>query len=244
MSWRWLWLLPLLLLTLLASLPASLLDSLLAARSDGRWRLSAASGTLWQGRGQLVAQQRDGALLPMSTLEWRWQPRLLWQGLLSWQMLCDGEAGSLAVGWRQWQLHKLALQMPVAALAEWQPSWRAAAPGGYLQWQVDDLQWRDGRWQGAARVQWRAASTTLSPLQPLGSYVLDVAGEGEGLALRLGTQSGPLQVQGSGAWRPGQAVHLAGSAHAGNESGQQQALLPLLHMLGRPDGDSVQWQLP
>ena len=28
MSWRWLWLLPLLLLTLLASLPASLLDSL------------------------------------------------------------------------------------------------------------------------------------------------------------------------------------------------------------------------
>ena len=237
----WLGLLMVGLLSAVAHLPASLLDGRLATATDGRWRLAAAKGTLWQGSGQLMYAGQQGEVLPMSTLAWRWQPAALRSLALQWHIDADGQAGSLQLTARSAQLDNVQLQLPVAALTGFSPKWQSARLGGQLQLNVGHLLLQQGRVQGQAVLAWVAASSPLSRIQPFGSYALDVQGQGEQVQLAMRTVQGPLQIQGQGRY-DASGLQFAGSASS--EAAQYEALKPVLLMLGKPSGaNSVTWQL-
>lgn len=228
-------------LSLLAHLPASLLDARIAAMSDGRWRLSAASGTVWQGQGQLLYHAAGGEVLPMSTLAWQWQPAALWSLAWQWQLWSDGTPGQLRWQGRQLAVQQFALQLPVAALSSFSPKWQSARLGGQLQLQLAHAQLGPDGVRAQGSLQWLAAVSPLSPLQPFGSYALEVEGDSEPLRLRLRTLQGPLQLQGQGSYAAGR-LQLAGTA--GSDAAQYEALKPVLLMLGQPDQPyGVRWQL-
>lgn len=226
--------------SLLAHLPASLLDARLAAATGQRWRLAGASGTLWQGEGQLMYVAASGEVLPMSKLAWRWQPVALRQLTLGWQIDSDGTIGQAQLYWGGAALENLQLQVPVAAVTAFSPRWHSARLGGVLQLHVPKWQLAGGQQQGVATLGWQAASSPLSRLQPFGSYALDAQGQGSQVLLTLRTVHGPLQIQGQGSYS-GSGLQFAGTA--GSETADYEALKPVLLMLGQPNGPaSVAWQ--
>lgn len=227
--------------SLLAHLPASLLDARLAAVSGQCWRLAAASGTVWQGEGQLMYVAASGEVLPMSRLAWRWQPAALRQLALGWQIDSDGTIAQARLQWGGVAVENLQLQVPVAAVTAFSPRWHSARLGGVLQLHVPQWQLAGREVQGGATLGWQAASSPLSRLQPFGSYALDAQGQGSQVLLTLRTVHGPLQMQGQGSYS-GNGLQFAGTA--ASEAADYEALKPVLLMLGQPNGPtSVAWQL-
>ena len=92
------------------------------------------------------------------------------------------------------------LRAPAAALSALGSPWNTLAPQGTLElkWQTLPL---GGRLPAGplAELRWRDAATALAPVNPVGSYVLRLQGDGKsGGALALSTESGLLDVSGQG----------------------------------------------
>jgi general secretion pathway protein N len=95
---------------------------------------------------------------------------------------------------------------------------------------------------GWATLHLTGVSAKISPVKPLGDYVLNANAAGEGFALTLASGDGPLKLSGSGRWQAGSGLKLAGEAEAG--SPQAQALKPVLLLLGRElTSGRVSWQI-
>jgi general secretion pathway protein N len=90
--------------------------------------------------------------------------------------------------------------------------------------------------KGQAELQLQNLSTRLSPIRPIGSYLLQLRGTPEGTptpSLQLSTQQGPLLLNGEGQW-VGARLRFKGEASA--QEGQETALNNLLNILGRRQG--------
>ncbi|NDV13358.1 type II secretion system protein N [Crenobacter caeni] len=225
----------------LAAWPASWLDVPLSAATGARWRLAGAEGTLWRGSAQPVFVGEDGTVLPASRIGWDWQGAALWQGALAWTLVSDAGEGRLALRPDGWQLERFSAAVPVGALAGLSDTWRAARLGGVLVLDVGRFGRQAGRFDGAATLEWRGASSPLTRIQPFGSYRLAASGAGERIALQLATLAGPLTIDGQGSWQIGQLPDFGGQASS--SEADYPALKPLMLMLGLPDGPtSVRWR--
>lgn len=91
------------LLSLCAHLPASWADVALARHSQGALRLSAAEGTVWNGRAVLVRLDGRGGVEPGAPVRWRLLPARLLQGALVWQVVCGGVEYRLRYPGGVWQ---------------------------------------------------------------------------------------------------------------------------------------------
>lgn len=239
--WKVLLALPVVLAGAIAALPASWLGVPLSSLTQSRWALSEASGTLWSGQGRPVFVAEDGSVLAASRIGWRFEPTVLFKGALGWRLQTDAGEGSLRLRPGAWQLDKVAFSLPVAALAGLSDVWRAARLGGLLQLDMPSFGHGSDGFSGAAHVRWLGASSPLTRVQPFGSYVLNVSGQGPALGLSLQTLSGPLQIDGQGQWLPGRLPDFAGSAYTDAEN--YAALRPLMLMLGLPSGPySISWR--
>lgn len=216
-----------------------------ASQGQVQWR--DARGTVWAGSVQLVltggAQSRDAQALP-GRLQWTLTPR--WTGAdIRWQAdCCMTEAANLQVqaGWSTWQVHASdhTSTWPAALLTGLGAPWNTLQPEGQLQLrtQILQLHWAQGRMQikGQAELQLQNLSTRLSPIRPIGSYLLQLRGTPEGTptpSLQLSTQQGPLLLNGEGQW-VGARLRFKGEASA--QEGQEAALNNLLNILGRRQG--------
>jgi general secretion pathway protein N len=85
---------------------------------------------------------------------------------------------------------------------------------------------------GLLRVDALSVSSRLSPLSPLGSYRIDMAG-GDVTQLTLTTLRGDLQLSGHGQWVGGR-LHFAGEAQTRPE--REPVLSNLLNILGQREG--------
>ncbi|MGL6071833.1 type II secretion system protein N [Craterilacuibacter sp.] len=239
--WKILLALPVVLAGAIAALPASWLGVPLAQLTQSRWVLSETSGTVWSGQGRPVFVAEDGSVLAASRIGWRFESTALFRGALVWTLQTDAGEGAFRLTPDGWQLDKVALALPVAALAGLSDTWRAARLGGLLQLDVASLGQVSEGFSGSARVSWLGASSPLTRLQPFGSYVLNVSGQGPALGLALQTLSGPLQIDGQGQWQPGRLPDFGGSASSDAEN--YAALRPLMLMLGLPSGPySINWR--
>jgi general secretion pathway protein N len=103
-----------------------------------------------------------------------------------------------------------------------------------LSTQQLSLQWQGQRWSMAGQVQLDATnvSTSLSTLNPIGSYRMQMVG-GESPTLTLSTLEGSLQLSGTGRLAAGR-LQFDGEATAAPQ--REQTLANLLNIIGQRDG--------
>jgi len=225
---------------LAATLPAGVAASRIAAASAGVVRLSAVTGTVWQGSAQ-VNVAAPGLAFTLDQARWRFLPSRLLAGRFAF----DIEAGLASLQARgeasrsitAWHLDDFHAGGDAAALAAFFPLVAAWQPAGPLAIDAQALSWNGEQASGTAAAQWRDASLALSPVRPLGSWRALAAGEGSSLRVELATTEGPLRLSGKGALAiPGGRFAFSGQARA--EPGRERDLEDLLNLLGarRADG--------
>ena len=227
--------------------PARWLAWGVAQASQGQVQWLDPRGTVWAGSAQLALSggtgSRDTQALP-GRLHWTLKPG--WTGLqLGWLAdCCMAQAANLQVqaGWSTWQIQSSdhSSQWPAALLTGLGAPWNTLQPDGQLGLQTRSLQlqWAQGRMQmkGMAELQVQNMSSRLSPIKPIGSYLLQLRGTPEGTptpSLQLSTQQGPLLISGEGQW-VGARLRFTGEASA--QEGHEPALNNLLNILGRRQG--------
>lgn len=227
--------------------PARWLAWGVAQASQGQVQWLDPRGTVWAGSAQLALSggtgSRDPKALP-GRLHWTLTPQ--WTGLnMTWLAdCCMAQAASLQAqaGWSTWQLQSSdhSSQWPAALLTGLGAPWNTLQPDGQLRLQTRSLQlhWAQGRMQmkGLVALQVQNMSSRLSPIQPIGSYQLQISGSPEGTptpSLKLSTLQGPLLISGEGQW-VGARLRFTGEASA--QEGHETALNNLLNILGRRQG--------
>ena len=227
--------------------PARWLAWAVAQASQGQVQLLDPRNSIWAGSAQLVLSGGSGSRNPQALPErvrWQIQPngsgiRLVWLA-----ECCMTQAASLQI---QAGLSTLSLQLsdhssqwPAALLTGLGAPWNTLQAEGQLQLRTEALQlhWSQGRLQmrGQAQLDVQQLSSRLSPLKPMGSYRLQLAGTAEGTAtpsLQLSTLHGPLLISGQGQW-VGQRLRFTGEASA--QEGHEAALSNLLNIMGRRQG--------
>jgi general secretion pathway protein N len=131
-------------------------------------------------------------------------------------------------------------QWPAALLTGLGAPWNTLQADGQLHTRTQGLQlhWAQGRMQmqGLAELQLDQLSTRLSPIRPIGSYLLKLGGTAEGTptpSVQLSTLQGPLMLTGEGQW-VGARLRFTGEGSA--QEGHEPALNNLLNILGRRQG--------
>jgi general secretion pathway protein N len=221
-------------LAYLFMLPATWLDALLQRETRGSFTMTATSGTLWRGEGTLQALLPSGEAVTLAPTSWN----IALGELLALRLhvtLRSTQNGSpildvsLAPG--ETRIHEAKLDLPAALLGVLSPTLRAASLSGQMALQATDVRLDDGHATGKAHVIWLSAGSELSRVRPLGSYQLELDGQGGGLDFRLNTLGGDLNLAGSGRIQPGKNPDYRITATP--VEAKRQELVPLLRMLGR-----------
>lgn len=227
--------------------PASILAWGVAKTSKGQMQWLNTRGTVWQGSAHLSISGGPGSsqsqVLPGRV---HWTLSSAWSGIrLGWKAdCCMAEPSNVKanIGWGTFSL--LASDhssiWPAAMLSGLGAPWNTLQAKGQMQLSTEDfrVQWSQGRLQmyGKVELNLLEMSSRLSPVKPMGSYRIVLAGTPEGTPtpdLELSTLQGPLLLSGQGQW-VGQRLRFKGEARA--IEGHETAFDNLLNILGRRDG--------
>jgi general secretion pathway protein N len=222
----------LLLISLLVSAPASLLNLLLPAEQVV---MQGFSGTLWHGTAGRALVQAGPGYLHLGAVQWRLSPLSL--VLFAPRLTLTSQWGKQTLqgdvvlrGRRDVDLEDLELKVAAELVRQFVP----VALSGALSAQFAQLKLRDGRlFAGSGRLVWQDGAW-LSPqgLLQLGSYAVDFQQlPGEPLSGDVLTLSGPVQAMGT--------VQLHDTAYAVDITVSSQAALDpqleqALSLIARP----------
>jgi len=220
-----------------AVLPARWVLALLP--DDAQVTLADASGTLWRGSAWIALGPPGARRVLPQPVQWQWR----WDAMaldLSHPWL----QGTLRArpGWNGLAVPAQSLRVPATVLPALGAPWNTLAPQGMLE-----INWQPLRLGAplppgpAVDLRWRNAGTALTPVTPVGTYLLRVQGGGKsGATLVLSTESGLLDVKGQGS-AGGRGLSFHGEAtfaKSANEA-DRAALDGLMSTLGRRSGDTV-----
>ena len=83
--------------------------------------------------------------------------------------------------------------------------------------------------EGTAALEWLNAASSLSSVQPLGDYRLEIIGAEKSANLKLTTLRGDLEFTGKGQWQPHTGiVQINGSAAPRARGGELESLLTMI----------------
>lgn len=216
------------LLFLLLQMPAAFVAPLLKRYSNNLLELSAAEGSVWQGRAQSLSLRGATLLAPV---QWRISP---W-GLLLLQVRGDissrtGSA-SFVIGSDKVTLSADRLVLPLAPLVQLDRSFAQYQLRGQLELLTEQFTFaRDG---GAGSLQLRLLDlgSTLVAAPSIGHYRVQISPMRDAYRFAAATERGPLRVTGDGRWQPGKGGAIRLQLHP---ESQAEALRPLLSLAGRP----------
>lgn len=238
--------------------PASWLAQGLVVMSDGRLLLAESQGTVWNGDAVVVLTggpgSRDARALP-GRLNWKLRPR--WNGLsLTVQQDCCVPTPvviQVQPGFGRLKLSVFSQASPSAPLATSGPighwpaawltglgtPWNTLQLGGVVRLSSSALviEWVQGRMrlEGQAQVGFDDVSSSVTTLDRLGSYRVDLVGDPQGrVNVSLMTLDGALQLSGQGQVGSN-GLRFRGEARA-NEN-ERGALDSFLNIIGRRMGD-------
>lgn len=225
--------------TMLAFFPASWVAAVVEQQTAGRLTLGEAHGTLWRGSAFIggAASKHDPVtpLLP-GRFSWRLSPLAL-LGMVDIE-LANSESLTQTVhvtgNWKQWLVSPSALLLPAERLAALGAPMNTLQPSGVLRlsWQALQISRQDTgiALTGPMKVDIDDIASRISPVRPLGSYVLALDWHGKQATVTLSTGKGPLLLNGSGVIE-NMRLQFSGKAEA--ESGQEERLANFLNLLGQ-----------
>ena len=216
---------------LIATAPATFVDASLQRASDGRLRLAAAQGTVWSGAGQINMLDAGRRVVVAKDLAWRLLPASLLRGHLTCEVELDQATKRfpVVISLTRIELADADINLPAAILGVGVPQLAPLNLGGELLLHVASASIGRSHIQGNATLQWRAASSALTSVSPLGDYELSIADEGTAMRSSLRTLQGPLQLDGKGTWAHGGNLAFLATAHISAQ--YQQQLAPLLRLI-------------
>jgi len=231
----------LLVIALALDAPAALLDARVAAATDGRVRIAGATGTLWNGMGELV-------LLPRGTrrlLAWHIDAASLLTGEARGTLALDGSAAqsaAFAFGHGRTALRNFDADLPMDALLETAgvPAALGAA-GGSVATHVDRFVRTEDALDADLSVQWKDASLPAPASGVrigLGDISVELRGSGPEIGGLLSNRGGDVDI--TGRLRLDAALHPSLDAalrpRAGIERDRADAIVAALSLVGAPDG--------
>lgn len=207
---------------LIATLPASFLDRILDHYSGGVLRLSNAEGTLWHGSGTLGISGKISG-----NYSWKIAVPEIFLGRLHMKFDSGMELvfrpGSI-------EIRHASFDLPASALSLLGKQIRAIGPGGLIHIRTKEFT-LSGKSSGEISAQWENATSTISRVNPLGTYDLTIRGSGDKIGLSLGTAEGPLMLAGNGTWSERNGLKFSGTGQSNN-----QGIAELLRMAAPPLG--------
>lgn len=232
---------------LVALMPASYVAARLEASTGGGVQVHEAAGSIWSGHGRATLATPAGPLA-VEHVEWRFLPARLLAGRLAFSVTGRSSGletrAELARSLSMWEARDVAIEGLAVGAASFMPLVAHWRPEGRLAAKAPLLAWNDREMRGEARLEWRAAAVALSDVKPLGTYRVDLRGDGGQARVTLSTIDGPLVLAGHGTITPPARLAFSGEARA--QGPQAASLQPLLDLMGprRADGSrTLQWRL-
>lgn len=225
---------------LIIEAPAMLLDRRVADLTDGRIRITAATGTVWRGAGELTLLP-DGVRIPIA---WRLEPLALLGGGLAGS-LAAGDANrpaTFTVEQENFSVHDFAIALPATSVLR-----TAGVPdaltnaGGTLKLDAADIARRDDRLEARANLSWTDAALA-APLTgariALGDVRLAAAGSGSQIPATLSNSGGEVDIAGSLLFstRGTPQIDARIKPRAGLPADRSEAIATALSSIGRSDG--------
>ena len=225
--------------TVMAFAPASWLDAVVQAQTNGRLALGDVQGSLWNGSAFIgVAADKNGDLTPLlpGRFSWHLSPIVL---LGQIELTVDNSAALVGVlhvtgSFRHVQVDPAGLILPSERLAGLGAPLNTLKPSGQitLSWEVLSIGRQDQQVDidGRMKLTLQDMSSALSPVRPLGSYLMDFDWRGQHATFDLKTVKGPMLLKGDGTLDQGR-LQFKGEARA--QEGDEDKLENLLNLLGQ-----------
>lgn len=233
-------------LVFLLAAPASFVDRGLDDATQGRVRLAETEGSIWRGSGRLVlvdlgAQGEErrsisGVAIP-GRIDWDLHVVPLLIGQVDATLRIEGMAQPVRVqgGYGEIRVSGGSLTLPSVELGRMGSPWNTIRPSGALALRWENLILRRGVIEGRAQIELRDATSAMTPVRPLGSYHVDVVGQGRQAELSIRTLAGPLRLQGSGTFDAQDGLRF--TAEASTDAREQGRLQSFLGLIGRREGE-------
>lgn len=221
------------LLFLIVQTPASWFAWGLNHYTRGSVRLGPDAGSLWDGNGRLVIHYPQTTPHDFGKAEWRINPLWLLTGRIEFSLRTSGQdrqlKTTLGIARNGFVLKDTDIAVPASMIAQLHAPLSLVGPQGQVRINLSELVVGSGTVQGDAKLEWQNAVSSLSSVQPLGDYRLDIAGTGNTAKLALTTLRGDLEFTGQGQWQPqtGQ-VQINGSVLPRARAGELESLLSLI----------------
>ncbi len=227
------------LLTVLVFCPASWMAPLLENQTAGKLTLGDPQGSLWHGSAFIGGAAGNNApvtpLLP-GRFAWTLSPLLLVGRV---HLRLDNPAAlsspvELSGSLHDWQVTPSALTLPAERLAGLGAPLNTLQPSGVMQlvWGPLRLSRNEARVDltGKLSLDLQDMASRMSPVAPLGSYLLKMDWQGNHAGVQLTTTRGALVLNGTGAIRQNR-LQFSGTAEAA--AGSEEKLANLLNLLGQ-----------
>lgn len=226
-------------LTMAVFFPATWIAAIVEDRTDGRIVLGDPQGTLWNGSATLgaAAGRNDpaGQLLP-GRFSWRLSPMVL-LGQVNAQ-IDNAETLLQPVrvtgNWQQWRVSPSSIDMSAERLVSLGAPLNTLQPSGSMRLAWETMQLRRAgnavNVTGKTTLTMNDIASRLSPIRPLGDYLMTFNWQGQRAKVDLETINGPLLLSGNGTITNGR-LRFSGTAQAAQ--GYEERLANLLNLLGQ-----------
>ncbi|MCR4347281.1 MAG: type II secretion system protein N [Sulfuricaulis sp.] len=226
------------LIFLVIELPASWFAWGLNRYTQGAVRLDPIAGSLWGGNGRLVIYYPTTTPHDFGQAEWGINPLWLLTGRVQLSLQTSNQdrqiKTTIGIARNSFTLKDTDIALPASFVAQLYAPLSLISPQGKVRISAEGLTLSPDRVEGTATLEWLNAGSSLSNVQPLGDYRLDITGAEMNANLKLTTLRGDLEFTGQGQWQPqtGQ-VQITGSA---TPRARADELDSLLKMIGTDQG--------
>lgn len=217
--------------------PAAVMEWLLLRVSGERLHMQGTQGGFWHGEAaDLVVTSAEGNARPLGAVKWQvlWLPILRGELAVSLELATTPKVSRGVVAFVPGgiRLRNMDVAMPASILTEFYPAWKLWQPGGVLELHAGMIGIGRGGINGVAEAKWQGASSSLSQLNPFGSYRLSIK-DGK---LAVTTFSGPLRITGNGEWGK-QGIRFEGLAQA--DIAAKAGLQDFMRLFGKEDSSGA-----
>lgn len=226
------------LLFLIIEMPASWFAWGLNRYTLGSVRLDPIAGSLWAGTGRLVIYYPKTTPHDLGQTDWSINPFWLLTGRVQvalQSITADRQIKTtLGIARGNLSIKDTDAVIPASLIGKLYPPATLIGPQGQVRLHTSELVFGQQSLEGNATLEWQGAASSLSSVQPLGDYRLDLAGVGKMANFKLSTVRGVLELTGQGQWQimTGQ-IQFNGHAKPIDHTAE---LDPLLKLLGDDQG--------